>query len=181
MQIKTLKEMFVHTLADIHYAENKILKALPKLIKASENAELKAALEGHKIETEGQIERIIQVFGLMKQKPTSAKCKAIEGILEEGEEMLGDTKGTPMSDLGVISSGQAVEHYEMVRYRSLVMWAGVLGMDEAAKLLQQSLNEETLADEKLMAFGAYVQGDTVDNIKSDVDHQPAPAGSVKVA
>ncbi len=161
MKIESLKELFIHTLQDINYAEKKILKALPKMIEAAEKPELKEALSMHKTETEGQIERINQIFGLLELKPSSTECKAIEGILEEADEMLKDTAGTSMCDLGVITSGQAVEHYEMVRYRSLVMWAGALGMNEASELLQKSLNEERHADEKLMTFGVHVQSEAV--------------------
>ncbi len=162
MKIQTLQDMFLHTLKDIHYAEVKILKSLPKMIEASKNEDLKNVLTAHVKETEGQIERIKQVFELANQKAESTKCDAIEGILKEGEVMLEDTGDTPMCDLGVIATGQAVEHYEIVRYRSLVMWAGALDMKEAAELLQKSLNEERQADEKLMAFGVQVQKETAD-------------------
>ena len=157
MKINTLKDMFIHTLKDINYAENKILKALPSMIKAADDADLKAALTAHQDETAGQIARIKQVFALIGVKPAAVECDAINGILKEGEGMIEDTDGTAMADSGVIATGQAVEHYEMVRYRSLVMWAGSLGMDEAVTLLQQSLDEERAADEKLMAFAAYCQ------------------------
>ncbi len=162
MKIETLQDMFLHTLKDIHYAETKILKSLPKMIKASQNEDLKDVLKTHLKETEEQIDRIKQVFELAEEKAGSTKCDAIEGILKEGEAMLEDTDGTPMCDLGIIASGQAVEHYEIVRYRSLVMWAGALGMKDAAELLQKSLNEERQADEKLMAFGVQVQKETAD-------------------
>ena len=157
MKIKTLREMFVHTLKDIHYAETKVLKALPKMIEAAQNEELKKALTEHVGETEGQITRLKQVFALLEMMPTAVECAAIDGILKEAAEMLDDTQGTAMSDIGVVSSGQAVEHYEMVRYRSLVMWSGALGLDGATGLLQQSLDEETAADKKLLAFGVYEQ------------------------
>ncbi len=157
MKIETLNDLFVHTLKDIHYAENKILKALPKMIKAADDADLKKALSEHQTETEGQIARIKEVFALLEMKPGAEECDAINGILKEGEGMMQDTAGTAMSDNGVIASGQAVEHYEMVRYRSLVMWAGALGLEEGAKLMQTSLEEEQRADEKLMKFAAYCQ------------------------
>jgi ferritin-like metal-binding protein YciE len=157
MSIENLHELFVHTLKDIHYAENKIHKSLPKMAKAVDDADLKKALEEHRTETEGQIERLKQVFRMLDMKPGSEECDAINGILEEGDGMMEETKDGPMADCAVIASGQAVEHYEMVRYRSLVMWAGTLGLKEAVPLLQQSLDEEMRADEKLLKFASYCQ------------------------
>ncbi len=157
MKIETLRDLFVHTLKDVHYAENKILKALPKMVDAADDKDLKQALEEHKTETEGQIKRLKEVFVILKMKPGSEECDAINGIIKEAEGILDDTEGSEMRDSAVIASGQAVEHYEMVRYRSLVMWAGALGMEDAAALLQQSLEEEQRADEKLMKFAAYAQ------------------------
>ncbi|MCX7324559.1 MAG: DUF892 family protein [Hyphomicrobiales bacterium] len=169
MKIKTLNDLFVHTLKDIHYAENKILKALPKMADAADAADLKQALGEQHIETEGQIERLIEVPAILKMKPGSEECDAINGIIREADGMFEDTDGTEMRDNAVIASGQAVEHDEMVRYRSLVMWAGALGLEEAGKLLQQSLEEEQRADEKLMKFAAYAQSPSNENA------QDAPA------
>jgi ferritin-like metal-binding protein YciE len=157
MSIENLHELFVHTLKDIHYAENRIYKSLPKMAKAVDDAALKKALEQHRTETEGQIERLRQVFGLLDMKPGSEECEAINGILQEGESMMEETEDSPMADSAVIASGQAVEHYEMVRYRSLVMWAGTLGLKEAVPLLQQSLDEEQRADETLLKLAAQRQ------------------------
>ena len=157
MKIETLNDLFVHTLKDIHYAENKILKALPKMIKAANDTDLKKALGEHLTETEGQIERLKEVFAILKMKPGSEECDAINGIIKEADGMMEDTEASQMRDSAVISSGQAVEHYEMVRYRSLVMWAGALGLDEAGELMQKSLEEEQRADEKLLKFAAYCQ------------------------
>jgi ferritin-like metal-binding protein YciE len=157
MSIENLHELFVHTLKDIHYAENKIYKSLPKMAKAVDDPQLKQALEEHRAETEGQIERLKEVFKLLEMRPGSEECEAINGILEEGEGVMEETDGSPMRDCAVIASGQAVEHYEMVRYRSLVMWAGTLGLKDAVPLLQQSLDEEMRADEKLLKFAAICQ------------------------
>lgn len=162
MKIQTLQDMFLHTLKDIHYAETKVVKSLPKMIEASQNDDLKDVLKLHLKESEGQIDRIKQVFKHVGEKPGSTPCDAIDGILKEGETMLEDTRGTPMCDLGVIATAQAIAHYEIVRYRSLVMWAGALEMKDAAELLQMSLNEERQADEKFMAFGVQVQKETAD-------------------
>lgn len=157
MLIENLNDLFVHTLKDMHYAEAKVLKSLPKMIKAAEDAELKSALEQHMAETEGQIERLKQVFMLIDEKAGSEACDAINGILEEADGVLDDTKGSVVRDDAIIASAQAVEHYEIVRYRSLVMWAGALKHDEAVPLLQQSLDEERRADETLLKFAAYCQ------------------------
>jgi ferritin-like metal-binding protein YciE len=157
MKIKTLHDLFVHTLKDIHYAEKRTLKFLPKMAKAADDGDLKQALTEHATETEGQIERLREVFAILKMKPGTEECDAINGILKEAEGMFEDTDGSEMRDNAVIASGQAVEHYEMVRYRSLVMWAGALGLTEAGELLQQSLEEEQRTDEKLMKFAAYSQ------------------------
>jgi ferritin-like metal-binding protein YciE len=177
MSIDTLKDLFVHTLKDMHYAESKIHKSLPKMIEAADDAELKSALEAHLDETKGQIERLKQVFTLIGEKAGSEECDAINGILKEGDGALDDTDGTPMRDCAVIASGQAVEHYEIVRYRSLVMWAGALGFEEPAKLLQQSLDEERAADEKLMKFAAYCQGGGLDDKALDIKSAGAKAKS----
>jgi ferritin-like metal-binding protein YciE len=167
MSINTLNDLFVHSLKDIHYAENKVLKALPKLIKAAKDEELQKALEEHRIETEGQIERLKQVFEIIGEKVAAEECEAINGILAEADGMLGDTKGSAVSDDAVIASGQAVEHYEIVRYRSLVLWAGALNLEDAVPLLQQSLDEERRADETLGEFAAYRQTTAVEDEGSE--------------
>jgi ferritin-like metal-binding protein YciE len=159
MTIETLHDMFLHTLKDLHYAEKRILKALPAMITAANNAELKDALTAHMAETKGQITRLGEVFAILKAKPGTEVCDAIDGILKEADGIIEDTENTMMRDSAVIASGQAVEHYEIVRYRSLVMWSGTLGLDDATLLLQQSLDEECAADEKLLALGAYCQTD----------------------
>jgi ferritin-like metal-binding protein YciE len=178
MKIDTLSDMFAHTLKDIHYAETKILKALPKMIKAADDTALKEALTEHKAETEGQIERIKEVFALLKMKPAAEECDAINGIIKEAEGMMEDTQDSDMRDCAVIASGQAVEHYEMVRYRSLVMWAGALGLEDAVPLLQQSLEEEQRADEKLLKFAAYCQSAREPEEKT-AQSKPAGAASGK--
>lgn len=157
MSIKNLNDLFIHTLKDMHYAEAKVLKSLPKMIKAAEDAELKTALEEHMAETQGQIDRLKQVFKLIDEKAASEECDAINGILEEADGILEDTEGSDVRDDAIIASAQAVEHYEIVRYRSLVMWAGALKHDDAIPLLQQSLDEERRADETLAKFAAYCQ------------------------
>lgn len=171
MKIKTLRDLFVHTLKDIHYAEKRIYKALPMMADASDDEDLKQALSEHRLETEGQIERLKEVFAILEMKPGSEECDAINGIIDEADGILDDTDGTDMRDNAVIASAQAVEHYEIVRYRSLVMWAGALGLEEAVELLQKSLEEEQRADEKLMKFAAYCQNVT------DVGDEDKPSKS----
>ena len=146
---KQLDELFHDTLKDIYYAEKKILSALPKMAKAAQNEELSAAFEKHHGETEGQIERLEQVFELIDQKPQGKKCAAIEGILEEGQEIIKEYKGSPALDAGLISAAQSVEHYEIARYGTLRTWAEELGLDDAAKLLQETLDEEEATDQAL--------------------------------
>jgi len=146
---KQLDELFHDTLKDIYYAEKKILSALPKMAKAAQNEDLTAAFEKHQAETEGQIFRLEQVFDLIDQKPQGKKCAAIEGILEEGQEIIKEYKGSPALDAGLVSSAQAVEHYEIARYGTLRTWAEELGLDDASKLLQETLDEEEATDQAL--------------------------------
>jgi ferritin-like metal-binding protein YciE len=146
---KQLDELFHDTLKDIYYAEKKILSALPKLAKAAQNEDLRAAFEKHKTETEGQIDRLEQVFELIEEKPQGKKCAAIEGILEEGQEIIKEYKGSPALDAGLVSAAQSVEHYEIARYGTLRTWAEELGLNQAMKLLQQTLDQEEATDQAL--------------------------------
>jgi ferritin-like metal-binding protein YciE len=146
---KTLQDLFHDTLKDIYYAERKILKALPKMKRAAQSEELKAAFEKHHEETEGQIERLQQVFELIGKRAQGKTCDAIEGIIAEGEEIMDEFKGTAAIDAGLISAAQAVEHYEIARYGTLKRWADTLGMKDAAKLLDETLQQEGKTDEDL--------------------------------
>ncbi|TPW32904.1 YciE/YciF ferroxidase family protein [Pararhizobium mangrovi] len=145
----TLDDLFLDTLKDIYYAERQILKALPKMAKAAHSEELRMAFEEHRHETEGQVERLQKVFDVLGKPARGKTCEAIQGIIEEGEEIMSDFKGTPAIDAGLISSAQAVEHYEMARYGTLKRWAKILKMTEAVELLDATLKEEAAADEKL--------------------------------
>ncbi len=149
MADKTLDTLFHDTLKDVYYAERKILKALPKMTKGAQSQELKAAFEKHRAETEGQIERLEQVFKIIGKRAQGKTCDAINGILEEGEAILEDYKGSPALDAGLIASAQAVEHYEITRYGTLKRWANVLGLKDAAKLLDVTLQQEAKTDEDL--------------------------------
>lgn len=146
---KTLSDLFADTLKDVYFAEKKILSALPKMAKAAQSPDLKAAFEKHKEETEGHVDRLEQVFALIEKKPQGKNCPAILGIIEEDTELMEEYKGSPAADAGILASAQAVEHYEITRYGSLRAWAEELGMDEAVELLQATLEEEEATDEAL--------------------------------
>lgn len=146
---KTLEDLFHDTLKDIYYAERKILKALPKMKRAAQSDDLKAAFEKHRQETEGQIERLQQVFELMGKPAAGKTCEAIEGIISEGEEIIAEFKDSAALDAGLISAAQAVEHYEITRYGTLKRWAMELRMTEAANLLDANLQEESKTDSDL--------------------------------
>jgi ferritin-like metal-binding protein YciE len=148
-QPKTLQDLFHDTLKDIYFAEKKILAALPKMAKAAQNEELRAAFEKHEGETEGQVERLEKVFQAIGEKPAGKTCDAIMGIIEEGKEIMDEYKGSPAHDAGLLAAAQAVEHYEISRYGTLRTWAEELGHDNAAKLLAQTLDEEEATDEAL--------------------------------
>ncbi len=143
---KTLHDLFLHTLKDIYYAEKQILKALPRMAKNAESEELKQAFETHRDETEGQIERLEQVFKMLDKAARGVQCEAINGILEEGKEVMEDFADSEALDAGILAAAQAVEHYEITRYGSLKTWAQELGMNDAAKLLDQNLEEEKKTD-----------------------------------
>jgi ferritin-like metal-binding protein YciE len=146
---KQLDELFHDTLKDIYFAEKKILSTLPKMAKAAQNKELKAAFEKHRSETEGQVERLEQVFAIIEKKPQGKTCAAIVGITDEGAEIMREYKGSPALDAGLLAAAQAVEHYEISRYGTLKAWAEELGLDDAAELLQETLEEEEATDEAL--------------------------------
>jgi ferritin-like metal-binding protein YciE len=146
---KTLHDLFEDGLKDIYYAEKKILTALGKMAKATETEELAAAFEKHRGETEQQVERLEQVFELLEQSPKGKKCPGIEGILEEGKEILEEFKGMPALDAGLLAAAQAVEHYEITRYGTLIAWAEKLGLRDAVPLLQETLDEEKATDKAL--------------------------------
>ena len=150
---KSLEDLFLDHLKDIYYAEKKILKTLPKMAKAADGEEVSAAFEKHRAETEGQVERLERVFDLLGKAARGKTCPAIDGILEEGSEVMEDYEGAPALDAGLVASAQAVEHYEIARYGTLIAWAEQLDMPEAAELLKATLSEEEATDEALSALG----------------------------
>jgi len=149
---KTLEDLFHDTLKDIYYAERKIVKALPKMARGAQSEGLKAAFEKHRDESEVHVERLQQVFELLGKRAQGKTCPAIDGIIEEGEEILDEYKGTTALDAGLVSAAQAVEHYEITRYGTLKRWAMELGLKDAAALLSQTLDEEAATDEALTAL-----------------------------
>ena len=146
---KTLQDLFHDTLKDIYFAEKKIMGALPKMAKAAQNDELRAAFEKHLEETEGQVERLEAVFDEIDARPQGKTCDAIMGILDEGKEIMDEYKGTAALDAGLLAAAQAVEHYEISRYGTLKTWAAELGYKDAVKLLDATLKEEKNTDSAL--------------------------------
>ncbi len=153
---KHLNDLFVDTLKDIYFAERKIVKALPKMARAAQSDELKAAFEQHRDETDGQIERLEQVFEIVGKAARGKTCEAIQGIIAEGEEIMEEFKGSPALDAGLLAAAQAVEHYEIARYGTLKAWAAQLGLADAERLLDQTLQEETATDEILTGLAETV-------------------------
>jgi ferritin-like metal-binding protein YciE len=149
MKIENLENLFLHTLEDIYFAENALTKAIPKMAKAADSAELAKAFEAHLAETKEHVKRLEQVFKSLGQKAEGEECPAIEGILEEAEELMGEIKDPDTRDAAMIAAAQAVEHYEITRYGTLVSWAKLLGHKDAQKLLEATLKEEYAADKKL--------------------------------
>lgn len=147
--IKTLNDLFYETLRDMFYAEKKILRTLPKLAKAVSSDELREAFLHHRDETEGQVERIERVFEIIGKPARGKTCDAIDGILEEGNEVMADFKGNPALDAGLLAGAQAVEHYEISRYGTLIAWAKEMRLPKASGLLQETLEQEIKTDELL--------------------------------
>ena len=148
-ECKKLEELFHDTLKDIYFAEKRILSTLPKIAKAAQNEDLKAAFQKHERETEEQVSRLEQVFDLLAKKPQGKSCAAILGIIEEGQEIMKEYKGSPALDAGLLAAAQAVEHYEISRYGTLIAWAEELGLDDAVTLLEETLEEEKATDQAL--------------------------------
>jgi len=149
MTVKTMEDLFVETLKDIYYAERHILKALPAMVKKAGAKQLKDALETHRKETEGQVDRLEQVFQLFEVTARGKKCQAIEGIVAEAKEHMKDIEDAEVLDAGMIGAAQAVEHYEITRYGTLIAWAKQLGRDDAVELLEANLEQEKNADKLL--------------------------------
>ncbi len=150
--IATMDDLFVHTLKDIYYAENQIIKALPDMIEKATDVGLKQGLQSHLSETRNQIKRLERVFELHGAEAEGVDCPAIDGIIEEANDVAGEVDDKRVLDAALIAAAQAVEHYEMTRYGTLVAWAKQLGHADCASLLQQTLDEEKAADAKLTSL-----------------------------
>jgi ferritin-like metal-binding protein YciE len=150
--IKTMDDLFVHTLRDMYYAENQIVKALPDMIEKATDAQLKQGFQTHLGETKNQITRLEQVFKLHGVEISGVDCPAIDGIIEEADDVAGEVDNKNVLDAALIAAAQAVEHYEMTRYGTLIAWAKQLGRADCASLLEQNLKEEKAADSKLTAL-----------------------------
>ena len=146
---KKLDELFHDTLKDIYFAEKKILATLPKMAKAAQSPDLKKAFEKHRGETEGHVARLEKVFAAIDKKPQAKTCDAIMGITDEGAEIMKEYKGSPALDAGLLAAAQAVEHYEISRYGTMKTWAQELGLNDAVRLLDQTLEEEKKTDAAL--------------------------------
>ena len=149
---KQLDDLFHNTLKDIYFSEKKIVATLPKMAKVATSPELKKAFEKHRIETEGHVKRLEDVFALIDAKPQAKTCDAIMGIVKEGEGLMEEYKGSPALDPALLAVAQAVEHYEMARYGTLKCWAEELGIDGAVVLLEATLQEEKMTDKALTAL-----------------------------
>jgi ferritin-like metal-binding protein YciE len=150
--IKTMDDLFVHTLRDIYYAEKQIVKALPDMIKKASDPQLKQGFQIHLRETENHVKRLEQAFDILGKKAQGADCPAIDGILKEANEVAGEVEKKSVLDAALIAAAQAVEHYEMTRYGTLISWAKQLGRNDVATLLNQTLDEERATDKKLTAM-----------------------------
>ena len=150
--MENLKDLFSETLHDIYYAENALVKALPKMAKKATSDELKHAFTSHLDETHGHVDRLKKVFELLGEKPVAKKCDAIEGLIKEAEGVISEAKNALVMDAGLISSAQAVEHYEIARYGTLRTWAEELGLTDVAKLLEETLAEEHACNDSLTSL-----------------------------
>ncbi len=150
--IESLDDLFVHTLQDIYYAENQITKALPKMIEKASNPQLKQGFESHLGETRNQIKRLEKVFQMHGHEPKAVNCPAIDGIITEANDVAGDVADKEVLDAALLASAQAVEHYEITRYGTLIAWAKQLGRKDCASVLEENLKEEKATDQKLTAM-----------------------------
>ncbi|MAU95616.1 MAG: hypothetical protein CMP81_06990 [Fulvimarina sp.] len=154
MSVKSLDDLFLHTLKDVYYAEKQIVKTLPKMAKKAGSPDLKAAFEQHLEETKGHVTNLESVFEAIGKKPSAVKCDAIVGILHEATELMDEVEDADTLDAAMLAAAQAVEHYEIARYGTLIAWAGTLGHKDAVKMLESTLVEEKATDEKLSKLGS---------------------------
>jgi ferritin-like metal-binding protein YciE len=172
--METLNELFEDTLKDVYFAENEILKALPKMATKATSEDLKQAFLDHAEETKGQVKRLDQIFKLLGKKAEGKECHALKGLVKEAEELMEEAKSGPVLDAGLIACAQAVEHYEMARYGALGAWAEQLEMEDAGELLEETLDEEKAADEKLSELAEDINPEAEDEDDED-DGKPKTA------
>ena len=172
----SLEKLFEETTRDIYYAEKKILKALPKMAKKASSPKLAAAFEAHIAETEAQVERLEEIFELIGKAARGKTCPAIDGIIEEGEEIMKEAENDTVRDAGMLAAAQAVEHYEMARYGTLMAWAEQLDMEDAAELLEETLDEEKETDEKLTELSESINEEADDEEEDDDAPKKKKAG-----
>lgn len=156
MSIENLEDLFLHELKDIYDGEKRILKALPKMAKAATSEELQAAFQEHQVQTEQQIERLEQVFEYLEKAARGKKCLGIQGLIEEGSELMKEDAEPPVMDAGLIAAAQKVEHYEIATYGTLVTYAKILGLAQASELLKETLAEEKETDKKLTKLASQI-------------------------
>ena len=156
MALDTLNALFEDTVRDMYYAEKKLTRILPKMAKKATTPELSEAFTSHAEETEGQVDRLEQVFKMIDKAPRAKKCEALEGLSAEGDHVMEEAEEDGVMDAGLVATAQAVEHYEIARYGTLIAWANQLALSDAASLLEESLAEEKAADEKLSGIAEQV-------------------------
>ena len=178
MKLDSLRKLYLEELRDVYSAENQLLKALPKMAKGASSDELRQALEDHLEETQGQVERLEEIFEALGESPKGKTCQAMKGLVEEGSEILGEKGEESVIDAGIIAAAQKVEHYEIATYGTLRTWANLLGEDEAADLLQETLDEEGDADQRLNELAEeIVNPEALSENESEEEEEVASGGS----
>lgn len=176
MRESALKELYIDELRDLYNAENQLTKALPKMAKAATSDELRAGFEEHLEQTKGHVERLDDIFKELGEKPTGKRCKGMEGLVEEGEEMIEEQEGDAL-DAGLISAAQRVEHYEIAAYGSVRTYANLLGEEDAAELLEQTLTEEKQTDQKLTKLAEKINVRAGEQAEEEEQHSRPKAKS----
>lgn len=171
MALSNLEDLFHTTLRDLYYAEKKLVKTLPKLAKKAGNEDLSEAFTTHAEETEGHVRRLEEVFQIIGKPARGKTCPAMDGLVEEGSEIISEAEEEAVLDAGILAAAQAVEHYEIARYGAMVEWAKLLGHDDAASLLEETLNEEKAADELLTSLSEVINSSA--NIEDEEEQEAA--------
>src|SRR3984885_1064199 len=181
MEQNSLKELYIDELKDLYNAENQLVKALPKMAKAAESDDLRKGFEGHLEQTRGHVNRLEKIFQGLDESPKGKKCKGMEGLIEEGSEMIEEHDESEMRDAGLISAAQRVEHYEIAGYGCVRTYASLLGEDEAAALLEQTLEEEKETDQKLTQLAEKINAEPAGEEEVEETSRFVGRGKAKVA